>query len=851
MEGKDIKGENKIIFDINISSVQDLYNILLNKKYDFVTLEPEDEKVSVKFRKDWKVVDERFIKYPIYSEIIIKAKTIANLDVWETKETQEWKVQIDVDGQKYDFLAKVVPGNFWEKLFLKLKFIEQKAWDKKVSKKANLWQLLGFFWATLIILLVVWGSFLAFIVLNAKTVDDVRFFLTLWIDLNQINDFIWTTIRIFFSILVCILTIFLVIFLFRFLLTKKIFKKKKAKYWIFALTFFVFTFSTAGAWMFLDKKVRELPEWDIMALWDVQVYDNSKLKSEKFTKAGSFIKDTSNMIWPVEIKFDLSQLAKKESKWWTLKIRKYTWNFGWWIPSTDTSEPELIMNFTKKWNYQMDVEIELVDEVNVVTKKTLKNLPMLDIRYIVDIREKQLNSWWKQITFDATSLKELWKAEWYTEEWWDDPVYEGSIYITKTIFEETMIWLYLKNESKKSKEFDKVFIIDWEQWWRISWDIEMTKSAVDDKEITFRVVKPKTSEWSWFIENYTWKIENREYKKEWENAENAEKSSEIKHKFGTYGKFEVSVELTSSSWEKKTITKIIDVTKDLKIKDWLKFSVDWEKIEDENVRHNSATWEYYINEFWIPSTLNIDARYVKPDNIIYALDEISWDYDSDWASDWKWKKWELVINKEWRVKITVNYKFKNIKKDDDIVDVKEIIYIEAVKKEFDVNFKINQNSEYAPALIWFDATKSTVRDSNISKFLWDFGDWIKEDWDAVVEWHRYLKDGEYNVSLTVVTSDWKKYSTSKKLVLKPKAQKVKLKSSMLSAPVGQWIDFDSSDSIWDIVSYLWDFWDWEISTSANPTHSYQKPWKYKVKLTVDFRNRNIMEDYLEVEITEK
>ena len=42
MEGKDIQGENKIIFDINISSVWDLYGILLNKKYDFVTLEPKD-----------------------------------------------------------------------------------------------------------------------------------------------------------------------------------------------------------------------------------------------------------------------------------------------------------------------------------------------------------------------------------------------------------------------------------------------------------------------------------------------------------------------------------------------------------------------------------------------------------------------------------------------------------------------------------------------------------------------------------------------------------------------------------------------------------------------------------------
>ena len=77
--------ENKIIFYINIASVQDLYSILLNKGYDFVTLEPEEEKVSVKFRKDWKIVEEKFIKYPIYTEIVIKAKTISNLDVWETK----------------------------------------------------------------------------------------------------------------------------------------------------------------------------------------------------------------------------------------------------------------------------------------------------------------------------------------------------------------------------------------------------------------------------------------------------------------------------------------------------------------------------------------------------------------------------------------------------------------------------------------------------------------------------------------------------------------------------------------------------------------------------------------------
>ena len=73
---------------------------------------------------------------------------------------------------------------------------------------------------------------------------------------------------------------------------------------------------------------------------------------------------------------------------------------------------------------------------------------------------------------------------------------------------------------------------------------------------------------------------------------------------------------------------------------------------------------------------------------------------------------------------------------------------------------------------------------------------------------------------------------------------------MKNAPVYQWIDFDSSDSIWDIISYYWDFWDWENSTEANPSHFYKKPWEYKVTLRVDFRNRNIMEDTMNITISQ-
>lgn len=840
----ELKGESKIIFDININSIQDLYSILLNKWYDFLTVEPEEDKVSIKFRKDWKVIEERFIKYPIYSEIVIKAKTISNLDVWVTKEVQEWKWEIEFNNKKYISLAKVVPWNTWEKMFLKLKETEQKKENKNI-KKIETSKLLWFFWVMLIILLIVGWGFLSFIVINAKTIEDVKFFLTLWVNLNEINNFIAKTVHVFFSLLVSLLTMFLVIFLFKFLTTKKIFKKKKATYWVLSILIFILTFSTATWWMALTAKINKLPEWDILALGDIQVYDNSKLKSWKFTRTASFITDTTKLIWPIDIKFDLTQLVKKEERWW-LKIQKYIWDFWWDIWTEEWTTPELIKKFDKKWNYNIEVTIELIDNLWEITRKKLKNIPVIWIQYLVWIREKELNSGWKQVTFDASSLKELWTPEWFTEKWGNEAVRKWSTYITNPIFEETIIWLYLRNENKKSEELDRIFIIDWEQSWKISWEIEFSRSPINDREFTFRIKNPKVSEWSWFIEKFKWNIEWKEYIKEWDLDEQ-EKSSEIKHIFSIYWRYEVSVEMTPTSWEVKKISKTIDIWKELKIKEKLRFYNNSEEINDVN--HSSALWEYFIRDFWVPSKLSIDSRYIKSDNIIYSLEEVEWDFDNDWNIDSKEKKVEIPMIKEWRNIINVNYRFRNIRIEDDFIDVKEKIYVESVKKDADITFKINQNTEYAPAIIWFDATKSSVKDSNISKFIWDFGDWIIEESDAVIEWHRYLSDWEYNVSLTVVTSDWKRYSTSKKVILKPKAQRVKIKSSMKQAPVFQWIDFDSSDSIWDIVNYLWDFGDWEISTEANPTHIYKKTWEYKVKLKVDFRNRNISEDSINITIT--
>jgi magnesium-transporting ATPase (P-type) len=120
--------------------------------------------------------------------------------------------------------------------------------------------------------------------MNAKTVEDVKFFYSLGINLNDINNFISQLITIIFSILLFIETVFLVVYLFKFSLTRKEFKQKKIRYAILGVFFLILTFSTASGWMLIDKKVKSLPNWQEMAYGDVQVYDNAKLISDAFDK---------------------------------------------------------------------------------------------------------------------------------------------------------------------------------------------------------------------------------------------------------------------------------------------------------------------------------------------------------------------------------------------------------------------------------------------------------------------------------------------------------------------------------------------------------------------------------------
>lgn len=837
--------KEKIIYDINIRSIKDIFLLLVDKEYDFVTFEPNEENIKINFRKNKIIVETKYIKHPVYSNILIKAKVLTKLKVDENEKNQEWFWDLTLRNKWFKIISKVVPWDIWEKLFLKLNNQTKKT-EKKVTKKMTTSQILTFLGSIAFIWLIVWWWFVWFIALNAKTVEDVKFFAWLWINLNDINNFISQIITIIFSILLLFETVLLIIFLFKFSLTKKEFKKTKIKYWILSALLLIITFSTASGWMIMDKKINSLPNWQEMAFWEVQIFDNSKLISDQFDKEWALITDTSDLIWPIDIKFDLSFLAKnQESKW--IQIKKFTWDFGD-DDIVETPKPTIIKKFSKKGTTEIKLTITEVDIQWNIIEKIIEDIKPINLSYIVNINEKKLNSWWKLVSFDASSLNELGKIEWFFIKNLNTPEWTWSKYILpKPIFEETIIWMYIRRNDKTSEQLDKIFIIKSEEKANIEANIDYHRWVINDLEFTFKISNIKNDVWSWYIEKYLWNIWEKEYSKVWDIID-AEKSSEIKHTFKTYWDKIITVELTDSSWEKKTITKKINIPKVLKLNKSLDIYSDEILLED--IKYDKGLNEYFIDNLWIPNKMKFDARFLKADSTMYSLKNVEWDYNSDWDIDGTWNIGYYDLNTEWNHIVSVLYTFVNKKISTDEIKINEKIYIETIRKEAIIDFKINKESSYVPVIIWFDASRSQVKDSNIAKFIWDYWDWITEERDAIIPWHKYSEAWEYEIKLTVVTEKWKRYSTSKNLILKPKAQTAEIKVSMKNAPIYQWIDFTSDWSQWQITSYFWDFWDWETSTKANPTHSYSKKWEYKIKLRIDFINKNIQEDTIEINIYE-
>jgi PKD repeat protein len=606
--------------------------------------------------------------------------------------------------------------------------------------------------------------------------------------------------------------------------------------------------------MYIDKKIKALPNWQELAYWNIQILNNDLLKkSDTFNRQAALLPQTTNLIWPINIKFDLTNFAKSEEEKW-IKINKYKWSF-WKKDEITTLEPTLIKNFNQKWTYNVKLILEETDIHGDIVEKEVKNIPNIELAYIVDIQEEKLDNWWKVVKFDASDLKNLGKIDWYFITDINDPnlkpVYTWYKFNpAKVIFEDTIIWFQIQKPDRKDDALDKIFVIEAIKQNEISAKIDIKQDPIDDLNYTFSIKDINSDFWNWFIEEFKWTIDDLKTKTLKSDIDNIEKSSTFKIKFKSYWKHTIKVDLKDSNWNIKTLEKEFEIKKSIRLKEWLKFYNNETLLDD--IQYQKATNEYFIKNLKVPTILKISAKDVESENILHYLEKIQWDIGWDWDIDEEWKILNYEIPKWWTYKIDVIYTFKNKRLKDQKTKLKETIYIDSEKKEVLLDLKISKQRDYVPVRVAFDASNSYVKGKDIAKFIFDYWDWTPPDVrDAKNPGHRYIKPGDYTVKLTVITKDGEEYFIEKKLVLKPQPQKAKITASMKTAPIYTAIDFSSSKSSWEIVSYFWDFGDWETSTDAHPSHLYKKPWIYKVKLTLDFKNKNTLSDEIEIKITDE
>lgn len=846
--------ENNEIYDINIWNINDLINILEKNQIDYVSIEIWEKNAKLDFKKDSVTIKESYIKFNIYNTLILNIKKIVNLDLWTNDQEQKWKNTYNIWEKQYEVITKITPWSFWENCLLKVKLIEfEKSNSNKTEenniKKSNITPAKAFwFLATILIIsLILWWFFLSFVILNAKTPQDVAFFTNLGINLNDINSFLQKITTLIFSIALIVETLIWIIFLFKSLTTKKENKKKKAVNIILSILTLTVIFITGTFWLALDKKIKTLPNWQELSFGNIQIYDNWLLTSWEATKQDALVSDYKNIIGPIDLKFDLKYLEEDELKKW-FKIIKYKWDFWDW-EKLETIDNNIIKTFDKKWTYNVKLILEWEDTRIPwkIREKDANWIPIINITNYINIEKFKLPNWWMTYKFDANDLAKLWKIEWYLWNDFKNPAYVWySFQPSKVYFDQEIIALKIITWIDNNKTWmDKFFIVNWEKS-KINWDIEI-KPTFNDFEY---ILKPKDISndfWDWFIEKFIWIIEDKKIEKK-ADITNIETSWELTYKFQNYGNHIIKLQIYNSNWKSSEISKDFSVKKQIKLVNKLSFKIDW--IDYINYRENQETNEYSLFDLWVPSKLTIDAKNIRSDNPLYKLDSIEWDLNNDWSIENKWLITNYNLWNEGFTQINLNYKFIHRKDPNDINIVNQIINLESVEKDAVLNLKVSQDSEYAPALVKFDASSSKVKDDDIIKFVYDYWDWITEEIDSINSWHRYLKEWNYKVVLTVFTQKWEKYSISKNVIIKPPYDLVKIKSSLKKAPVWQEINFSSSDSVWQIKSYFWDFWDWETSIEANPNHAFLKSWTYNVKLSIDYNNNNTKSDSINIEIIE-
>ncbi len=665
---------------------------------------------------------------------------------------------------------------------------------EKPKKKVSIWAIL--FW---IFLLLLFLSVLLIFVLIIWWPNSPLLTI-LWIEALTIQQSLLSLTSTIFSVFSIVLFLMLSVWIFRWLLAKKEEVDKKRFSLFLSLFSWLALFITMIVWIWL---------YNFIAKFEFQLNIKAELTISPT--------NTKDLIAPALVGFSINKaIIVAEAKW--QEVINILWDFNNdWI--TD-----------KKWlDYSVDYEVRNSWINKVTVKLEFKNWSSQSFENIFSLGQATFyakpDNWPAplEVEFNASNLSDsggndIKEYRWFFN-WIDsEPVISKEPIITQSF---NKIWIYpvilqTLDTANVVKRHDKDITV---RSWELIKDVEAIIKVYPwtQWEAPFRLTLDwnESSSTKWDIVSYRWQFLDT-----WEYV--AWRS--VNYVYEKAWEYELRLLVKDTAWNQWTETVLI------KVSEW-----SFNPVASISTKPSDLNWS-------IPFTVEFDASDSTDAN--NDIIEYSWDYNWDWVYDAFWEKVEFVFRDVWKQLVIL--KVTDSTWNDDIA-----------KLSFDLSditgnavIWVDKISWSVPLIISFDWSASEVESEDvIVNYEWDFWDWTKKEFSWAKKKHRFINPGNYTVSLSVYTEKWEVYTTTKQVFAREQWIQACFEASKTKARAASKIKFDSQCSIWDIDTWTWDFWDWNISRSRSPIHEFAAAWKYTVILRIADTNNNISdyEQLIEIE----
>jgi hypothetical protein len=676
----------------------------------------------------------------------------------------------------------------------------------------------------LFVSIIFFGSFLAYIAFNPA--QAVFFVNTFNIDPNDIKNLLKRLINGTFGFMMIVLSILWILTLFRAFWTPKDLKRKRLLSWLFAGMVWLVLFLLLAFWGYLFNFVNA-NDYDNPS-GSVLLYDQAQYREELYNKE-SRIYTTQNLIWPVEIFFDIRSNATLIEKRNFAKIESYQIDFDGARCSNDKSvitgsnpsnEQSLVCIFDEIKPYNISGTYKIRNNAGVISEIPI-TLPSIEIVWLVSIKKQNNNRGETIITLDASSLKKFGSLEW---------VYENNKVVTESSITETANTLPKRIGLKVfgKDRFDRIFVIVDSDKKIIDGGIEFIQDRTDNRLFQFSLtgitINPnEITDIEWLLDNQSVMCTRGE--------------EDCNYTFTNFGRKSIKATVTVASGKKYIFNTEVNVNEPLNLVRHVKvFTKDGILLNKEDTYDQSLKSFILRNTIIPPEKLTFDARDVVSGNVGYTLESVLWKISNGRESrEERGTKVDIEFSQPLRYTIEAIMIFKKSSPGwPDIEEsVSDTIVVDIERKSLMPRLDIQMSSDYVPSLVTVDASQSESENGEIKKFIFDFWEWKPPaEWDAIQK-YQYLTPGTKDIILTIISQNGETAMIKKTIVFKDQVKRISFTPSIAGAAAGTTVDFEATGTTGQIEDYIWNFWDnTPVERGYQASHIFPSPWKYNITLTI-------------------